>query len=79
MTVTYESNEKGDDVIGTCSQHGSFVGDAIGCPGCFALEESAQGICYECLDREDAQPGVPECKYHNGKGCPKLNELFGVE
>ncbi len=39
--VTYQDSEDGLDVVGNCSLHGSFVGDAIGCPECFALSEEA--------------------------------------
>lgn len=41
MTENYYEDEDGI-LRGKCSIHGEFVGDAIGCPQCFADSETAQ-------------------------------------
>ena len=42
MEETYYTDEDGV-LRGSCPRHGEFVGDAIGCPDCFAEQEEFEG------------------------------------
>jgi len=42
MNEKYYEDEDGI-LRGICSIHGEFVGDAVGCPECFAISEGHEG------------------------------------
>jgi hypothetical protein len=58
MAETYYDDEDGI-LRGKCAKHGEFVGDAIGCPQCFADSENAEAdtteviSCKECLGYQE--------------------------
>jgi hypothetical protein len=62
VTVTYRTDDDDETVIGTCSKHGEFVGDAIGCPACFAECEEAEARHQDALEDEERRKknGVEE-------------------